>query len=106
MPKFTAHKIPESRKSTTEMKHLIMGDGKAETTKQEKTSEGLDRYIESKNPALCMTSDVEKLEWLCASESSPASGVSLTVEMGCLDKDDRKVEKTKQDDLFGSEESE
>ena len=53
-----------------------------------------------------MTSDVEKLEWLSVPENSPRSGVSSTVEMPCLDKDDRKVEKTKKDDLFESEESE
>ena len=96
-----------SRKSTTEMKSL---------TKQEKTSEedpleeGLGRYKESEIPAPFMTSDVEKLV-LSAPESCPTSGMPLTIEMPCLDTNDRNIEKTKQEklsqeDLLGSEEPE
>ena len=104
--------MAESRKSATEIKSLAIVDAKAAKSMQEKTSqeylfeECLGRYKESEKPAPCITSDVVKLERLSAPESSPTN-----VKMPCLDKDDRKVEKTKQEksldeDLYGYKESE
>ena len=92
--------MEESGKSMSELKRLTLGDEKAVKTKQKKMpkedrfEEGLGR---SEKPGPSMTSDVEKLEWLSAPESSPISRVPSTVEMPCLDKDDRKIEKTKQE---------
>ena len=92
--------MEESGKSMSELKRLTLGDEKAVKTKQKKISKE-DRFEESlgrsEKLALSMTSDVEKLEWLSAPKSSPISRMPSTVEMPCLDKDDRKIEKRKQE---------
>ena len=94
--------MAEARKS-------CLGDEKAEKTKQEKSPKEDEEF---KEPVVaCTSSDVFKDERSVHSVSSTTTAVTSNIEMTYLDKSDRKVEKTKQENSSekgsdGHEESE
>ena len=104
--------MAEGRKSTTERTYLDLSNEKAEKKKQEKTSqEDPNLYKESEKSVSCPPSDGVKSKQPSNTKTSPTSGVNTDIGMKCLDKNDRKLEKTKQENSSekepnGHEESE
>ena len=93
----TVDKMAEGRKSTTERTYLDPSDEKAEKKRQEKTSEeDPNVYKESEKSVLCPSSDGVKSKQPPNTKTSPTSRVPTYKGMKCLDKNDRKVEKTMQ----------
>ena len=107
----TVEKMAEARKSTSERTYLDLSDEKAEKKRQEKTSEDPNLYKESDKSVSCPSSDGMKSKQPPNTKTSPTSGVTTDIGMKCLDKNDRKLEKTKQENSSekepnGHEESE
>ena len=90
-------KISSTSGVTTDigMKCLHKNDRKVEKTMQQKTS---NRHEESKEPVACTSSDEITDERRICSVSSPTTpGLTSNIEMTYLDRGNRKVEKTKQE---------
>ena len=87
------------------MKSLNKNDGKVEKTMQQKTSkEDRDRYEEFEEPVARTSSDEFKDKWPIHSVSSPTSlEVTSNIELTYLDRINRKLEKTKQENSSGKE---
>ena len=94
----TVDKMAEGRKSTTERTYLNLSYEKAEKKRQEKTSkEYPNLYKESEKSVSCPSSDGMKSKQPPKTKTSPTSCVTTDIGMKCLDKNNRKVEKTKQE---------